>query len=159
MKKLFFPTLLAACLVSTPVFAADGTWFGDRDTPQGSWIVGVKGGTMNNENEGYDSASTRGFVLGYTFARPAGRTGGAASIEAEFTDTYSDGEINQDLFVGGTGTWNISTKALYVAYRTGGTVYFKGKAGTVLGDLEETPTGGESVADDKLKFSFGGGLG
>jgi len=147
----------AMVVLASAAQAADGTWFGDQKA-LGKWTVGVKVGNMVNEASGYKDATNRGVVLGYTFNRPVGP--GSASIEFEFTDTYDDGEIDLGYGLGGTGTWQVQTKAVYVAWRTDGTIYFKGKLGAVLADVKERATGvEEEISNDESGVGFGGGVG
>jgi hypothetical protein len=136
--------------------AADGTWFGDQKA-LGKWTIGLKVGNMVHEADGYKDATNRGVVVGYTFNRPVGP--GSASVEFEFTDTFDDGEIDQGFGLGGTGTWQVQTKAVYVAWRTDGTIYFKGKVGAVLADVKERPTDAQELSTDESAIAIGGGVG
>jgi len=163
MNKIRTPNLFhagAACALlacAAPVaFAGDGTWFGDSQA-SGQWMVGLKGGNMVNEKSGYGDAANRGVMVGYTFARPVGP--GHASVELEMNDTYDDGNVDLGLLIGGTGTWTVTSKALYLAYRTKGTVYFKGKLGAVIADYKQRPTDGPELTEDDAATSLGGGLG
>jgi opacity protein-like surface antigen len=155
-----------ACMITASAFglaslgsqAAEPTWFGDKPA-KGRWMIGLKTGLMKHEGTEIDDAVNSGFVFGYTFARPIGK-GGTASVEFEFTDTTDDGDFGAASFVGQPGIWEINTKALYLTYRTAGTVFFKGKAGVVVGEGKfKTPSGLGDVEFDHAQGAFGAGLG
>ena len=135
----------------------DGTFFGYEAT--GKWMVGVKGAKVQNSAADYGDTTNVGFLFGYTFARPVGFNG-SASVEFEGTTTTSDGDIGpaSDFGPGATGQWDVDTMAIYFAYRTPGTVYFKGKLGGIASDVNSTYTGGTAQQDD-ASFAYGAGLG
>jgi opacity protein-like surface antigen len=156
-----FACMITASALATASFAAQAaepTWFGDQPA-KGRWLIGVKTGLMKHEGADIDDATNTGFVFGYTFAKPIGKSG-SASIEFEFTDTTDDGVFGADSFVGQPGIWNINTKAVYLAYRSGGTVYLKGKVGAVVGEAKFNTTSGlGDVSFDHAQAAFGAGLG
>jgi hypothetical protein len=142
----------------TAAHAAETTWFGDGKAA-GSFEVGVKTGKMLHDSRDVDSANSNAIVLGYTFARPMPGNG-SASVEFEATGTYDKGRFGPNSFMATTGDWDVTTKALYIAYRTGGTVYFKGKAGFTDGDVTYTPDSGVGeYKKSRAEASIGGGVG
>jgi hypothetical protein len=144
-------------LSSGVALAEKPSWFGDGPA-QGQWLLGIKAGVMKNEGHAIEEANNTGVLVGYTFARPVG--GGSASVEAEFTSTSSDGDFTQDSFVGAPGSWQIDSKALYMSYRTSGTIYFKGKGGVVIADTKyKTNSTLSDVKQDEAAASFGAGMG
>ena len=128
---------LGILLFSLTAAHADTTWFGDGQAA-GSFEIGVKTGKLLHDSKDVDSAKANTIVLGYTFARPM-IGNGSVSVEFETTNTYDKGTFGSDSFMGTTGKWKDKTNALYLSYRTGGTVYFKGKAGVTDGDITYTP--------------------
>jgi len=136
--------------------AAESTWFGEQKAA-GSWMVGLKYGNMEHEGTGMQRAKNSGYVVGYTFARPVAGNGTAA-IEVEFTNTNDDGTFTSESFQGTTGTWQVDSKAIYMAYRSAGTVYFKGKLGGVTTEIDYK-TSATTLQEDKTQVSFGAGVG
>lgn len=141
--------LLALCVGGTAwAQQEEGTFFGQDAT--GNWIVGIKGGVLQNQDEGYGDATNVGVVLGYRFSRAIGGIGGSSSIEFEATTSVDDGD-----FSGTTSTWDADTYALFFTYSTPGTVYFKAKLGGMITNLS-TSTG---VSSDDTSFAYGAGFG
>lgn len=154
--RLFF---LCAVLAAAPALADKPTWFGDGPA-QGKWMIGAKTGNMINEGTDYGDATNNGVVLGYTFARPVAGNG-SASIEFEATSTSDDGRFGAASDQGAPGNWDVSSKALYVTYRTSGTVYFKGKLGGVIADIKRVKDSGPTPSDkvEESSASLGAGVG
>lgn len=149
-------TAFALSLSSAHTFAADeGTFFGQR--AEGKWMIGVKVAIAQNGESGFDDGTNVGILLGYEFARPVGFDG-KASIEFEGTTSTSDGDIEADSVFGTTGEWDLDTLAVYFAYRTPGTVFFKAKLGGIYSEVN-TKVGGVSTETDDASFSWGAGLG
>lgn len=131
----------AGLAFSGPVLAAGNPFY-----------VGVKGGTMMVDLSEYDNASSAGVLLGY---RITDDTSGSVAVEAEFTDSSS-----ADITVlGMTGKWDINTFAGYLAYRSPGDLYFKGKIGYLNEDLNVNIVGANiSGSDSGLSIGVGGGF-
>ncbi len=147
---------LATLSLSAAAFAAEeGTFFGQR--AQGKWMIGVKVAKVDNGAADFDDATNAGVLLGYEFNRPIGFDG-SASLEVEWTTTTSDGDIGPQSDFGVPGRWEGDIVALFFAYRTPGTVYFKAKLGGQYSDLDYKIGPGSSNVDD-FSFAFGAGLG
>src|SRR5581483_811433 len=99
---------------------------------------GVKAGQVDSSRGGYD------------LHRDAN---GAFAIEGEYTHDISQGDVSVS---GVNGRWKIETLAAYGAYRTGGDVYLKAKAGWLSEDINVSGTGGGKKDSD---FSYGAGVG
>lgn len=124
---------LVTLALATPAHAELGPYFG------------VKAGFMDADAHGLDDPFNAGGVFGYRFFE---ESHGSGAVEAEGTITLKDGDIQ------GGGDWDISTVAVYFAYRTAGDVYLKGKAGF----LQQNVGGTAGVPDDTgLSFGFGVG--
>jgi len=161
IKFFLAQAVLGATLVgATSVALAEepskeGTFFGYE--AHGKWMIGVKGSKVQNSNNDFSDATNIGFLFGYEFARPVGFNG-SASLEFEGTSTTSDGKIGADSDLGETGKWDVDTLAIYFAYRTPGTVYFKGKLGGVSSQVNnKVPSG--NVSTDDASFAYGAGFG
>ena len=137
-KKTFAQLLvLPAMLVSLTATAAtefdqpgDGPFFGE--TANGQWLIGAKYASMMNSDDGLDSATNAGVILGYEFARPVWK--GKAAFEFEYLPSTDWGNVNgaesSDYPLG--GRWENPVYSGYVAYRTPGSVlYGKAKVGIV----------------------------
>ncbi len=135
--------------------ADEVTFFGNR--AEGKWMIGVKAAVVQNGTTGFDDSSNIGLLLGYEFARPIGFDG-TASIEIEGSTNLSDGDIDPDSLFGTGGDWDVDTLALYFAYRTPGTVFFKGKLGVIRSEVTAN-VAGQSIEDDDAALSWGVGLG
>ncbi len=133
-RNYIVPTLLTLTLAIPAFGDEEGTFFGQDAT--GKWIVGIKGGIMENDTEGFGDATNAGVVLGYRFSRPIGGIGGSSSVEFEFTTSVDDGDVS-----GTTTTWDVDTYALFFTYSTPGTVYFKGKLGGMTSDVSSSIPG------------------
>ena len=146
-RNYFLPSLITLT-IALPAFGdEEGTFFGQDAT--GKWIVGIKGGVMENDTEGFGDATNAGVVLGYRFSRPIGGIGGSSSVEFEFTTSVDDGEV------AGTGTtWDVDSYALFFTYSTPGKVYFKGKLGGMTTDMSSS-----GVSSSASGVGYGLGLG
>jgi hypothetical protein len=156
--QLVLATVIGVSAVSTAA-AGEPTWFGENKA-RGAWLVGVKTGNMDHEGTDRDAATNRGILLGYMFNRPV-MGNGTASIEFEMTDTSDDGTFGPDSDQATSGVWNVESKAIYLAYRTAGTVYFKGKIGGVIADITNTRDTGPTANDkvEESQASLGAGVG
>lgn len=157
-NRILSGTALTAVLLlnSVPTLAAeDVTFFGHR--AEGKWMIGAKVAVVQNGQSGFDDSTNIGLLIGYEFARPIGFDG-TASIEVEGTTSISDGDIDPDSIFGASGEWDADTIALYFAYRTPGTVFFKGKLGVLRSEVTSN-VAGVSVENDDASLSWGVGLG
>lgn len=114
---------------------------------------GFKAGSMDADVSGFDNASNWGVLLGFTlYDNPEA---GSFSLEGEYTRSFDKGDAR----VGGVrGEWDVETLALYGAYRTGGSVFLKAKAGMANWDLNVSRVSSRAENDD-TDFSFGAGAG
>ena len=158
-KKTFAQFLaLPAMLISFSAIAAtefdqpgDGPFFGE--TSDGQWLVGAKYVTMNNSDDGIsqDSSANAGIILGYEFARPVWK--GKAAFEFQYLPTTKNGEVtstsasNPSVYPAG-GEWENPVYSGYVAYRTTGKIYAKGKVGIVASRFKITTTSVEQQYQD-----------
>ena len=109
------------------------------------WIFGANTGTMNIDDPDVSDPRNIGFMAGYE----VGIGIGDLAFEGEITRTASDG----DLF--GRAV-KVETEALYVALRTAGPIYFKGRVGTLQETIriQTLPSG----TDSGSSFSIGAGF-
>ncbi|NOZ10923.1 MAG: porin family protein [Gammaproteobacteria bacterium] len=159
-KGLLLATLFVYGLAtSLPTLAESPTWFGKKAT--GTWMAGIKAGNMINEGTDFSDSSNVGLLVGYTFAKPIGDAGGSTSVEFEMTTSADRGTFGNNSALATTGKWDVESKALYVAYRSAGTVYFKGKLGGVIADITTERDSGATSNDtvEDAKVSLGAGLG
>lgn len=135
--------LLAFCLglcVSGPAPAAESPWY-----------LGLKGGTMNVDLSQFNDATSGGVLLGYQFARNAS---GSFAVEGEYTNSSSENVTVSNV----RGKWDIDTFAVYLAYRSAGDLYFKGKIGVLNEDVKVTVPGASiSGTDTGASIGIGGG--
>lgn len=153
---------IIAFLISSSLFGlllsnanAETTWFGHKAA--GQWFVGAKAGTVQNGSSDFSDANNGGIILGYEFARAIAYRG-RSSIELDLTTSFDDGDIGFDSDFGAKGDWDVDTIGIFFAYRTPGTVYFKGK----LGGLHSEVTQNVGLIRDKdsdTSFAAGAALG
>ena len=127
---------LALGLISAPALAQDRA---------GQFYFGPKAGAMVADVSGMDAAFNGGVTAGYALA--------GAAVEAEITTSL----INGDTSLSGV-EWDITTMALYGAFRTYGNIYAKIRAGILREDI--TPDDGNFSAsgdDTGLSYSLGAG--
>lgn len=131
---------LGVSLLSVSAFAADSPLY-----------VGIKGGTMMVSPSEFEDANSFGLVLGYKlFDNPSG----SLAVEGEFTNSSSE----KITILNVTGKWDIDTKAVYLAYRTSGDLYFKGKIGYLDEDVNVNIAGASiSGSDSGASYGIGGG--
>jgi outer membrane immunogenic protein len=80
---------------------------------------------------------------------------GSIAIEGEITTSISDGDVSIN---GERGDWDIDVIAIYAAYRSQRTIYFKGKIGLLYEDAKvKTPSRSASNDDIGLSLGIGGG--
>ncbi len=128
--KLYILLALSSLVMASPA-AADG------------WIFGANTGTMQVDVSGVSNPTNIGFMAGYEI----GVGVGDIAFEGEITRTLSAGSyLGADV--------EVETEAIYVAFRTAGPVYFKGRIGTLQ---EEVRIG--SVSGSETGTSMGLGVG
>lgn len=114
--------------------------------------VGARVGFMDPDVSGLDEAQNVGIVLGFEFMSD---TLISAAVEAEFTTTYSDGDVD---FAGLNGDWDVDTQALYLVGKLGEAFYGKLRAGVLREDVSIS-IGGISGEGSDSGFSAGLGVG
>lgn len=135
---------------------AETTWFGQKAA--GQWFIGAKIANVDASETGFSDAKNAGIILGYEFAKPIAYRG-RASLEFDYTTSYDDGSIRDNSRFGGPGDWDADMWSLFFAYRTPGTVYFKGKLGVMQSDVNISVVGEPRVDRTDTSFSAGLGLG
>ena len=129
--KLYLLLALFSMVMASPAMA-DGV------------IFGANTGTMNIDDPDVTDPRNMGFMVGYE----VGVGLGDVAVEGEVTRTVSNGDLNgADVKVG--------TEALYVALRTAGPIYFKGRVGTLQ---EKVEIGNVSGTDSGSSYSLGIGF-
>lgn len=141
IKSLLFVSGLAWASISPNMAQA-------ADNPL---YVGLKGGLMMVDLSEYDDATSAGVVLGYKIMQ---NNDGSLALEGEFT-TSSSADIQ---VLGVKGKWDIDTWAAYLAYRVGGDMYFKAKAG-ILNEDVNVDIAGANISGSDSGLSVGVGVG
>ena len=114
MKKIIQVLILGLTVgLSNAVFAASSSAY-----------MGVKGGLMLTSISDLSSATNIGGVIGYHISGSSG-----LAIEAEFTFTAIAGDASF------SSEWDVTTAAVYLAYRSAGDMYFKTKVGFLNEDV------------------------
>jgi len=136
-----------------PVYSQQGTtWFGNAI--DGQWLIGIKTGVITNDEPGFENAPNTSIVLGYQFAREVD-INGSASIELEINNSQPEG-------IDGTGTeWEAETYALFLNYRSPGTVYAIGKLGIMDSEVETKTIDGvelKKISDTNFAYGLGAGV-
>jgi len=109
------------------------------------WFFGAKTGPMLIDVGGISDTTNTGIVVGYDI----GAVVADLALEGEITTTTSSGEaLGFDV--------DVDTQALYLAFRTGGPIYFKAKGGFVN---EEVSIGPVSTSDTGVSYGIGLGFG
>lgn len=127
--KLYILLAVLNLLIVTPALA-DGLYFGAKT-----------GRIVVNDSAVKTHPTNVGFVLGYEQGLVLGDLG----FEAEMTTTTGKGELDSGR------DFEADTKALYVAFRTAGPIYFKARGGFLQIDSNDW--------DTKTGSSIGVGLG
>ena len=154
-RKRVFIIIAAMLLLPVAIVSAQEgtTWFGD--SADGQWLVGVKFGSVINDDPGFSSADITTLVMGYQFAREVG-TNGTASLELEWGES-NGAEVN--LGIPGAD-WHVSTFGLFFNYRSPGTVYFKTKVGFLSSDIDVGLGGASGLPNNSdTNFAYGAGFG
>ena len=115
--------------------------------------IGVKAGSFRIDAEELDSNNPngRGFVVGYNLGE-----GPAIEFEHNKSDTFHAGL--DGYYYGPTVEGEIETSALYFAYRSQGTAFFKVKAGVLKEDVSASAYS-ESADESDTGLSLGAGFG
>jgi len=106
-----------------------GPFFGNE--ANGRWLIGLKGGKIDNNAEDIDDASAIGILLGYEFAKPVGN-GGSSTVELEYIAGNETEALN------GAATYEADMLNLFMTYRSPGTLYFKFKLGLSYSNVDAT---------------------
>ncbi len=135
-QLLVLPAMLVTLSATATEFdqPGDGPFFGE--TANGQWLVGAKYVYMYNSDDGIgkEASTNGGLILGYEFARPVWK--GKAAFEFEYLPSISWGDVNNatssnpSIYPAG-GRWENPLYSGYIAYRTAGRLYAKGKVGIV----------------------------
>ena len=134
------------------VVAGTLLWFYCLGCQAEGWYLGASVGGMDADIDGFDDATNAGILAGYdVFSREIF----AASIEAEFTTTVSDGDVK---ISGINGDWDIDTRAVYVATRLGDRFYGKVRYGFLWEDFS-VDIAGNSQSDSDSSISWGAAVG
>lgn len=113
--------------------------------------LGLKAGKVMIDISAYDDANSTGLVLGYKISDNAD---GSLAVEGEYTKS-STADIT---VLGIKGEWDVDTLAVYLAYRSGGDLYFKGKVGYLNEDINVNIVGATiSGSDSGMSYGVGGG--
>jgi len=146
-QLLVLPAVLVSLSVSATEFdqPGDGPFFGED--ANGQWLIGAKYVDMNNSDDGLgeEEARNAGLILGYEFARPVWK--GKAAFEFQYLPSVSWGDVNgadssnPSIYPNG-GRWENPVYSGYVAYRTAGKIYAKGKVGIVASRFKIETTWG-----------------
>jgi len=109
--------------------------------------------SADGNRTGRGTGQTLTAMVGYEFARPVADHGRVA-IEVE-----AHGTINKGGQLDGTGEWKSSGLAAYLAYRTPGDIYFKGKIGIANTSMSLSESGVSTPNARDTSFGYGVGLG
>lgn len=145
MKKSSFVAALAFTSV-----AASSAW-AQNGRPADPLYIGVKAGTVEVDESGFDDASNAGVFVGYKLHEDQD---GTFFAEGEYSRTFNDGDV-------GAGEWDIETLAAYGGYRTAGPWFLKAKAGFAWRDVNIiglAPGVGVDGSETSLSFGAGGGF-
>ena len=109
----------------------------------GDFYIGAKVGQMVIDNIGVDDPTNIGLTLGYEFGVVAADVG----IEGEYTKSASSGS-----FAG--NDVDVETIGIYLAGRTAGPLYVKGRFGYIDTDVE----GRSGISDSGTSYGLGFGF-
>ena len=134
MKKMIGGAMLVATLIGVPAAAlADG------------WYLGVKGGQVMPDPDGFGDATNVGVVLGYDILDVGF---GDVSLEGDLTTTMDKGSTP------GNSEWEMDTFGGYAVFRTAGPMYLKAKGGFTRTEFQTN-----NFEDSETDASVGVGLG
>ena len=135
--KLLLPALCLAASLSAPAMAVENPLY-----------IGLTAGKMMVDLSEFDDANSTGILMGYRFTDDL-------AIEGGFTKS-SSANLNVQ---GVSGTWDVDVFSIYMAYRTPGDVYFKGKIGVLNEDISaSTSYGNFAGSDTGGSLGIGGGV-
>ena len=118
----------------------------------GRFYLGASTGIMDTNVSGFDDAVNAGVLAGYDVYT---KEIIAVSLEAEFTTTVSDGDVE---IQGNKGDWDLDTRAAYIAFRMGQRAYLKVRYGVVHNDVTVKIAGFKRSESD-TSGSWGGAIG
>lgn len=156
MKKQLLLAVLALLLMSSQSFA-------DETISSNGFYAGIKLGSVHvNEDEiddlkdseidvEIDDAGLGGVQIGYRFL---------PSLSIEFDIASSEHEVTYGLPQIPEQDLTISTFGMYIAYRSQGQWYFKGRAGLISRGVEFSPEFEDQDEDSEglISIGFGGGV-
>jgi len=135
--KLYILLALLSFVMTTPAIA-------------GGWYFGAKAGRVHvNDSIVKTDPTNVGVVVGYDQGLVVGDVG----LEAEFTKTTSQGECKPGACT--SKNFDADTRALYVAFRSAGPMYFKARGGYLTVDNNGNTDSGASYG---IGFGMGFGL-
>ena len=138
--KILLPTLCLGIGLSGTALAAENPLY-----------IGLKAGKMVIDVPEYVDANSTGFVVGYKIFD---NTSGSFAVEGEYTKSTQENITVSNV----TGKWDIDTLAVYLAYRSGGDLYLKGKIGYLRENINVSIVGASiSGSDNGLSAGIGGG--
>jgi len=118
----------------------------------GGGYLGATLGAMDADRGGFDAATNAGVLAGLDlFTRDIF----SVSAEGELTTTVADGDVSAGQ---ASGSWDIDTRALYLAFRLEQRFYLKVRFGAAWTD-SSAKLEGRSVHDSDSSLSWGGALG
>lgn len=139
MKKITNAILASALvLVSTAMTA---------QAAEPHLYAGLKAGSFLVDLDGADDPMPFGIQLGYDFGR---------GLSAEFEYNTGSSDVNLG---GGDVDMDVTTMAIYAAFRTPGKGYFLAKLGLISEEVELSATGIGSISEDDTGMSYGVGGG
>ena len=118
----------------------------------GGFYLGASTGIVDVDVSGFDDAVNAGVLAGYDVYT---KEIIAVSLEAEFTTTISDGDVE---IQGNKGDWDLDTRAAYIAFRMGQRAYLKVRYGVVHNDVTVKIAGFKRSESD-TSGSWGGAIG
>lgn len=136
-KKMMLFVFILGVGLSGAALAADSPWY-----------VGMQLGQMRVDLSEFSDTDAVGATLGY-------KLNDSFAVEGVLMTTGQDGDVTVQ---GVKGTWSLNTSALYIAYRSSGKFYFKGKAG-YLHEWGNISVPGTSFSGNDSGGSYGLGVG
>ncbi len=118
----------------------------------GGGYLGASLGIMDAGRGNFDEATNAGVLAGYHVYTKEIFT---VALEGELTTTIADGDLKAS---GGTGSWDIDTRAVYAAFRLGERLYMKVRFGFAWTDTSAS-LNGASVKDSNSGLSWAGAAG
>lgn len=117
------------------------------------FYLGAKAGVMKPGISELDDATNIGGVIGYEIGEASDNL--TWIVEAEFTTTASDGDVE---VLGLSGDWDVDTQALYAGVRVGTDLYAKLRLGYLRKDVSVSIAGFSADGSDTgASAGIGGG--